>query len=149
MTQDVSSDNMERWDGKVAVVTGASVGIGAAIATQLVKNGLTVIGCSRKNTDKIEVNTSKHDSFILQKLVPLVQSLSQELSSESGKLVARRCDVRQEQEVKEVFQFARTQFGGVDVCVNNAGLAHWAPILTGSTEEWREMLEVSDHRCKI
>ena len=50
--------------------------------------------------------------------------------------------MRQEQEVKEMFQFARTQFGGVDVCVNNAGLAHRAPILTGSTEEWREMLEV-------
>ena len=78
--------------------------------------------------------------------ISLVQSLSQELSSESGKLVARRCDVRQEQEVKEVFQFARAQFGGVDVCVNNAGLAHWAPILTGSTEEWREMLEVSHTR---
>ena len=46
--------SMERWNGKVAVVTGASVGIGAAIATQLVKNGLTVIGCSR-NIAKIEV----------------------------------------------------------------------------------------------
>ena len=51
--------------------------------------------------------------------------------------------MRQEQEVKEVFQFAWTQFGGVDVCVNNAGLAHMAPILSGNTEEWREMLEVS------
>ena len=50
--------------------------------------------------------------------------------------------MRQEQAVKEVFQFARTQFGGVDACVNNAGLAHWAPILTGSTNEWRQMLEV-------
>ena len=71
-----------------------------------------------------------------------IQSLSQELSSETGKLVARRCDVRQEQEVKEVFQFARTQFGGVDVCVNNAGLAHNAPMLSGKTEDWREILEV-------
>ena len=47
---------MERWNGKVAVVTGASSGIGAAIATQLVKNGLTVIGCSR-NIAKIEVES--------------------------------------------------------------------------------------------
>ena len=45
---------MERWIGKIAVVTGASSGIGAAVATQLVKSGLTVIGCSR-NTAKIEV----------------------------------------------------------------------------------------------
>ena len=50
----VHVENMERWNGKVAVVTGASAGIGAAIATQLVKNGLTVIGCSR-NIAKIEV----------------------------------------------------------------------------------------------
>ena len=70
------------------------------------------------------------------------QALSQELSSSSGKLVARRCDVRREEEVKAVFQYARTQFGGVDVCVNNAGLAHMSPILSGSTEEWREMMEV-------
>ena len=50
--------------------------------------------------------------------------------------------MRQEQEVKEVFQFARTQFGGVDVCVNNAGLAHNTPMLSGKTNEWRDMLEV-------
>ena len=58
--------------------------------------------------------------------------------------MARRCDVRNEEQVKELFQFAKTQFGGVDVCVNNAGLAHIAPILSGSTEDWREMLEVSN-----
>ena len=51
-----------------------------------------------------------------------VQAMSQELSSAPGKLVARKCDVRNEEEIKAVFQFARTQFGGVDVCVNNAGL---------------------------
>ena len=45
---------MERWKGLVALVTGASSGIGAAIARLLVENGLTVIGCAR-NEARIEV----------------------------------------------------------------------------------------------
>ena len=45
---------MERWAGRVALVTGASVGIGAAISKALASHGMTVIGCSR-NPDEIEV----------------------------------------------------------------------------------------------
>jgi len=45
---------MERWVGRVALVTGASVGIGAAVVRQLVKNGMKVVGCSR-SIEKIEV----------------------------------------------------------------------------------------------
>ena len=45
---------MERWAGRVALVTGASVGIGAAICRELVKRGMTVIGCD-KNDRQIEV----------------------------------------------------------------------------------------------
>ena len=37
---------------------------------------------------------------------------------------------------------AREKYGGVDVCVNNAGLAHEAPLLSGSTDDWRDMIEV-------
>lgn len=46
---------MERWKGRVALVTGASVGIGAAVARALVQHGMKVVGCAR-NVDKIEVS---------------------------------------------------------------------------------------------
>ncbi|ROL53803.1 Dehydrogenase/reductase SDR family member 11 [Anabarilius grahami] len=45
---------MERWKGRVALVTGASVGIGAAVARALVQHGMKVVGCAR-NVDKIEL----------------------------------------------------------------------------------------------
>uniref|UniRef100_A0A3B3X327 Dehydrogenase/reductase SDR family member 11 n=1 Tax=Poecilia mexicana TaxID=48701 RepID=A0A3B3X327_9TELE len=46
---------MERWKGRVALVTGASVGIGAAVTRALVQQGMRVVGCAR-NVDKIEVS---------------------------------------------------------------------------------------------
>ncbi|KAG8451120.1 hypothetical protein GDO86_003401 [Hymenochirus boettgeri] len=46
---------MERWKGRVALVTGASVGIGAAVTRALVQHGMKVVGCAR-SVDKIEVN---------------------------------------------------------------------------------------------
>lgn len=49
-----SARQMDRWKGRVALVTGASVGIGAAVARALVQQGMRVVGCAR-NVDKIEV----------------------------------------------------------------------------------------------
>ena len=54
-----------------------------------------------------------------------------------------KCDLCNEEEIKSVFAAAKTQFGGIDVCINNAGLAHNAPLLTGETHYWRNILEVS------
>lgn len=46
---------MDRWVGRIALVTGASVGIGAAVTKKLVEHGMKVIGCAR-NVEKIEVS---------------------------------------------------------------------------------------------
>ena len=59
---------MQRWAGRVALVTGASVGIGAATAESLVKSGMTVVGCAR-NVAQIEASTcEKHTGFSLSSL---------------------------------------------------------------------------------
>ena len=71
------------------------------------------------------------------------QALSSELTaSGGGKVVAVKCDVRNEEEVVAMFEKAVKELGGVDVLVSNAGLAHNEPLLTGNTSQWREMIEV-------
>ena len=72
-----------------------------------------------------------------------LQALAQELNSTGGKLVAMKCDVSKEEDILSMMSAIKSQFGGADICVNNAGLAHDAPLLSGSTEMWRQMLEVS------
>ena len=54
-----------------------------------------------------------------------------------------KCDVCSEEEIKSLFSKAKEELGGVDVCVNNAGLAYLKnSLLSQSTDEWKEMCEV-------
>ena len=101
--------------GKVALITGASAGIGQAIAKKLVKLNMKVVGCAR-NKDKLT-------------------KLSNDLNkSGPGKFFPVKCDVTKENEVLDMFKYIEKQFGTIHACINNAGLAHDAPILTGKTE---------------
>lgn len=63
---------MERWKGRVALVTGASVGIGAAVARALVQQGMKVVGCAR-SVDKIEVS---RDCWVLAEISRPVHALA-------------------------------------------------------------------------
>lgn len=116
---------MERWSGRIALVTGASAGIGAGICRELVKHGMTVIGCARN---------------VLQ-----IQAISEEdtVKSSTGRLFAMKCDLTNESEIIAMFNDIRQKFGHLDVCINNAGLARDAPLLTGKTSDWKNMLDVN------
>ena len=114
---------MERWAGRVALVTGASVGIGAAICRELVKHGMTVIGCARNDKQ--------------------IEELSAELSDHPGSLVAFHCDLNESEQIETLFNSVREQFGGVDVCINNAGVSFAGSLLDGDVEKWRTILNVN------
>ncbi|CAD5125011.1 DgyrCDS13251 [Dimorphilus gyrociliatus] len=116
---------MDRWTGRVALVTGASVGIGASIAQKLVEGGMKVIGVARN--------------------FQAIADAAKKLEGAKGQLIPMKCDVTKEEDILKVFANIRKNYGGVDVLINNAGLAHDAPLLDPSskTSDWKNMLDVN------
>jgi len=93
---------MDRWTGKVALVTGASVGIGMQIAIVLAKNGMKVIVAARR----------------AKKLQELMVIVKQDYDVD---LYPIRCDVKEEKDILKLFDWATITLGGIDVLINNAG----------------------------
>ncbi|XP_069683463.1 farnesol dehydrogenase-like [Periplaneta americana] len=114
---------MERWAGRVAVVTGASGGIGACVAADLVKNGMKVAGLARRS-EKVE-------------------ELSKSLASAKGKLYAVKCDVTKESDVKEAFKWVKSNLGGVDILINNAGVFLGGNLNESSSDDWRKIFDLN------
>ncbi|KAG8277880.1 Dehydrogenase/reductase SDR member 11 [Homalodisca vitripennis] len=116
---------MDQWKGKVAIVTGASAGIGAAIAQALVHHGMVVVGLARRQ-DKME---------------ELAAQLTQ--ANEPGKFHPVKCDLKQEEEILAAFDWVEKELGGADVLVNNAGTSDLNTIQGGVTEQWRNMFHLN------
>jgi NADP-dependent 3-hydroxy acid dehydrogenase YdfG len=114
---------METLAGRTAIVTGASSGIGEAVARTLAEAGMRVALAARRR-DRLE-------------------ELAAVLRRHGAEVLVQPTDVRREADVLALFAAVRAAFGGVDVLVNNAGLGLAAPISSGETERWRTMLEVN------
>ena len=71
------------------------------------------------------------------------QDLSEELSDQHGSLVAFHCDLNESEQIETLFSTISEQFGGVDVCINNAGVSFAGSLLDGDVEKWRTMLNVN------
>nr|CAD7586849.1 unnamed protein product [Timema genevievae] len=118
-------EKMNRWKGRVALVTGASAGIGEAIAKALVKQGMKVVGLAR-SLDRMKVN-----------------NYEKELEGEPGKFYPIKADMTKEEDLLAAFKWVSENLDGVDVLVNNAGVAFEARLLDGKTDQWRQILETN------
>lgn len=115
---------VDKWEGKLAVVTGASAGIGAAIFRDLAKNGVNVIGMARR--------------------VENVEAIIKELGTTRGKTYARKCDISDPDAVKEAFNLIKSEFGVAHILVNNAGIGRNINMLDEDDEAFKKMNEILD-----
>ncbi|MEH7445084.1 SDR family oxidoreductase [Bacillus sp. JJ1122] len=110
--------------GKTAVIAASSQGLGKAIAEGLLREGANVVVSGREE----------------EKLKDVVAELQQ---IGSGKVVFRRTDITNQEDIKQLIQTAVDQFGGVDILVNNAGGPPAGSFETITDEQWQTAFELN------
>jgi NADP-dependent 3-hydroxy acid dehydrogenase YdfG len=110
-------------DGTVALVTGASSGIGEATALALAGEGAAVALAARRR-DRLD-------------------GLAQKLSGDGGRVLVSETDVTDEQQAIAAVETTVEQLGRLDIVVNNAGLMLLGPIVGADTSEWTRMVELN------
>jgi 3-oxoacyl-[acyl-carrier protein] reductase len=114
----------EKLNGKVAVVTGASKGIGAGIAKQLAAAGAAVV---------VNYASAKSDA----------DKVVDEISKAGGKTVALQANVAKKSEVQRLFADAEKAFGKVDILVNNAGVYEFVPLEDVTEQQFHRMFDTN------
>jgi NADP-dependent 3-hydroxy acid dehydrogenase YdfG len=110
-------------EGKVALITGASSGIGEATAVALAREGAAVALGARR-ADRLE-------------------SLRERIEADGGRATAIEVDVADEAQARAFVERAREELGGIDILVNNAGLMLLGPVTGADTDEWCRMVDVN------
>lgn len=113
----------KRYDDRVAVVTGASSGIGRRIAVDLASRGAVVVGLARRQE--------------------LLAELEKELRSLSPASATRQCDVGDRERFGQVLAAVEAEHGRIDILINNAGTESLTPIEDGLSERFEEIFDVN------
>ena len=112
-----------KLESKVAVVTGASSGIGEATVRALAAEGAAVVAGARRE----------------ERLDGLVEGVTQD----GGKAIGVQCDITDEEQAHDLVRQAVEEFGRIDILVNNAGVMLLSRIERGLSDQWRQMFEVN------
>lgn len=115
---------MEDFSGRTAVVSGATRGIGRAIAGKLLAAGANVIGIYAENTEA-------------------AASFANENKQYSSQLKLQQCDIAQEAEVKSLFSMVENNYPALDILVNNAGIRRDAMLALMRTEQWQQVIDTN------
>ena len=113
-----------RFENKVAVITGAAVGIGKGVAVKFALEGAKVVA--------IDINKEK------------LEALKNEIEKGGGSVLTLVCDVSDEKSVNEAFDIVRRQLGKINILVNNAAL--WrdtCSFVDSTTELWKRYLDIN------
>ena len=113
-----------KLNGKVAVVTGASKGIGAGIAKQFAAEGASVV---------VNYASSKTDA----------DKVVDEITKRGGKAVAVQGNVAKKADVEKLFAASEKTFGKIDILVNNAGVYEFVPLEEVSEQQFHRMFDVN------
>ncbi|MGA8144221.1 MAG: SDR family oxidoreductase [Candidatus Acidiferrales bacterium] len=109
--------------GRVAIITGGSIGLGRQMAEGLAEMGANVVLCARKKERCVEAADA------LQRL--------------GVRALAFGCDVRDPASIQEVVDATASEFGRIDVLINNAGTSWGAPVEEMKLEHWNKVIETN------
>ena len=109
---------------KIAIVTGASRGIGKEVAKELAESGITVIA----NYNKSEEEAKK---------------LQQELEEKNFKLEIFKADVSKREDVKKLVEYTIEKYGKIDILINNAGISEYKLFTDETDEDWDKLINTN------
>jgi 3-oxoacyl-[acyl-carrier protein] reductase len=117
---------MQSFDGKTAIVTGATRGIGRAIAEALLKHGARVIGIYHRNHDEAQnfLQSADRDSI-------------------GANLEMKACNVADYDAVKQFYGDIEERFDTVDILINNAGIRQDAIVALMDRDQWQRVIDVN------